>query len=160
MNLISIQPKRLSYRPIAPHLFFKTILITLRYHINNTYNSAWGAASTVTSSARTTETKNHRQTQRTRQNMSHSFISGQPSVQGEDGAQNTNEQQQPTDLQEYSWNLIKVSTTNHLLLAAIETQLVMFTSKSLSICYVRTNHWNWFYVDGFEPALVSATFDA
>ena len=42
--------------------------------------------------------------------MSNSFISGQPSVQGEDGAQNSNEQQQATDLQEYSWNLIKVST--------------------------------------------------
>lgn len=40
--------------------------------------------------------------------MSNSFISGQPSVQGEDGAQNSNEQQQATDLQEYSWNLIKV----------------------------------------------------
>jgi len=30
--------------------------------------------------------------------MSNSFISGQPSVQGEDGAQNSNEQQQATDL--------------------------------------------------------------
>jgi hypothetical protein len=41
--------------------------------------------------------------------MSNSFISGQPSVQGEDGAQNSNEQQPQTDLQEYSWNMIKVS---------------------------------------------------
>ena len=40
--------------------------------------------------------------------MSNSFISGQPSVQGEDGAQNSNEQPAATDLQEYSWNLVKV----------------------------------------------------
>jgi hypothetical protein len=48
--------------------------------------------------------------------MSNSFISGQPSVQGEDGAQNSNEQQAPTDLQEYSWNMIKVSHSIDLIL--------------------------------------------
>jgi len=42
--------------------------------------------------------------------MSNSFISGQPSVQGEDGGQvHSNEQNQAVDLQEYSWNLVNVS---------------------------------------------------
>jgi len=43
--------------------------------------------------------------------MSNSFISGQPSVQGEDGAQNSHEQQYNTDLHEYTWNLIKIDPT-------------------------------------------------
>jgi len=41
--------------------------------------------------------------------MSNSFISGQPSVQGEENAPSNTEQQPATDMQEYNWNLVKVS---------------------------------------------------
>ena len=43
--------------------------------------------------------------------MSNSFISGQPSVQGEDGAQIDSNTIQHTDLQEYSWNMIKIDAS-------------------------------------------------
>jgi hypothetical protein len=65
--------------------------------------------------------------------MSNSFISGQPSVQGEDGAQNSNEQQQATDLQEYSWNLIKVSEREPTFPAFLQYKFVVESMSLIRI---------------------------
>ena len=66
--------------------------------------------------------------------MSNSFISGQPSVQGEDGAQNSIEQQQPTDLHEYSWNLIKVNMEKYFNLIRHGYEFVLKYADKCIIC--------------------------
>ena len=83
--------------------------------------------------------------------MSNSFISGQPSVQGEDGAQNSNEQQPQTDLQEYSWNLVKVSfsiSATHSIFKQIDPSNLTNAPPSTRNCHSSTQFGQYLIIFG------------